>query len=205
MIIIGLTGGIASGKSTVARMLEEKGALLLDADFIAREVVLPGKPAWREIRDWLGPSITGPGGAIDRARLGKLIFSDPAARERLNGIVHPRVMETFITRTEEIRRRHPDAVVVYDVPLLIEAKMDRMVDLVVLVYAAEEIQLARLQSRDKLTAVEALSRLRAQMPLAEKRAYADVIIDNSGSLAETRRQLESFWKNLRLRSGNSPE
>ncbi|MGB4214255.1 MAG: dephospho-CoA kinase, partial [Dethiobacteria bacterium] len=113
MIIIGLTGGIASGKSTVARMLEEKGALLLDADFIAREVVLPGKPAWREIRDWLGPSITGPGGAIDRARLGKLIFSDPAARERLNGIVHPRVMETFITRTEEIRRRHPDAVVVY--------------------------------------------------------------------------------------------
>ncbi|HOA35376.1 MAG TPA: dephospho-CoA kinase [Bacillota bacterium] len=205
MIIIGLTGGIASGKSTVARMLEEKGALLLDADFIAREVVLPGKPAWREIRDWLGPSITGPGGAIDRARLGKLIFSDPAARERLNGIVHPRVMETFITRTEEIRRRHPDAVVVYDVPLLIEAKMDRMVDLVVLVYAAEEIQLARLQSRDKLTAAEALSRLRAQMPLAEKRAYADVIIDNSGSLAETRRQLESFWKNLRLRSGNSPE
>lgn len=205
MIIIGLTGGIASGKSTVARMLEEKGALLLDADFIAREVVLPGKPAWREIRDWLGPSITGPGGAIDRARLGKLIFSDPAARERLNGIVHPRVMETFITRTEEIRRRHPDAVVVYDVPLLIEAKMDRMVDLVVLVYAAEEIQLARLQSRDKLTAAEALSRLRAQMPLAEKRAYADVIIDNSGSLAETRRQLESFWKNLRFRSGNSPE
>ncbi|MFY9385554.1 MAG: dephospho-CoA kinase [Dethiobacteria bacterium] len=205
MIIIGLTGGIASGKSTVARMLEEKGALLLDADFIAREVVLPGKPAWREIRDWLGPSITGPGGAIDRARLGKLLFSDPAARERLNGIVHPRVMETFITRTEEIRRRHPDAVVVYDVPLLIEAKMDRMVDLVVLVYAAEEIQLARLQSRDKLTAAEALSRLRAQMPLAEKRAYADVIIDNSGSLAETRRQLESFWKNLRLRSGNSPE
>ncbi|NLA46311.1 MAG: dephospho-CoA kinase [Firmicutes bacterium] len=204
-MIIGLTGGIASGKSTVARMLEEKGALLLDADFIAREVVLPGKPAWREIRDWLGPSITGPGGAIDRARLGKLIFSDPAARERLNGIVHPRVMETFITRTEEIRRRHPDAVVVYDVPLLIEAKMDRMVDLVVLVYAAEEIQLARLQSRDKLTAAEALSRLRAQMPLAEKRAYADVIIDNSGSLAETRRQLESFWKNLRLRSGNSPE
>ena len=83
--------------------------------------------------------------------------------------------------------------------------MDRMVDLVVLVYAAEEIQLARLQSRDKLTAAEALSRLRAQMPLAEKRAYADVIIDNSGSLAETRRQLESFWKNLRLRSGNSPE
>lgn len=205
MIIIGLTGGIASGKSTVAGMLEEKGALLLDADLIAREVVLPGKPAWREIRDWLGPSITGPDGAIDRARLGKLIFADPAARQRLNGIVHPRVMESFVTRTEEIRQQCPDAVVVYDVPLLIEAKMDRLVDLVVLVYAAEEIQLARLQSRDNLPAAEAISRVRAQMPLAEKRAYADVVIDNSGSQAETLRQVNRFWKELHDRCRTSQE
>lgn len=205
MIIIGLTGGIASGKSTVAGILEEKGALLLDADLIAREVVLPGKPAWREIRDWLGPSITGPDGAIDRARLGKLIFADPAARQRLNGIVHPRVMESFVTRTEEIRQQCPDAVVVYDVPLLIEAKMDRLVDLVVLVYAAEEIQLARLQSRDNLPAADALSRVRAQMPLAEKRAYADVVIDNSGSQAETLRQVNRFWKELHDRCRTSQE
>jgi dephospho-CoA kinase len=205
MIIIGLTGGIASGKSTVAGILEEKGALLLDADLIAREVVLPGKPAWREIRDWLGPSITGPDGAIDRARLGKLIFADPAARQRLNGIVHPRVTESFVTRTEEIRQQCPDAVVVYDVPLLIEAKMDRLVDLVVLVYAAEEIQLARLQSRDNLPAADALSRVRAQMPLAEKRAYADVVIDNSGSRAETLRQVNRFWKELHDRCRTSQE
>ncbi len=205
MIIIGLTGGIASGKSTVARMFEEKGALLLDADLFAREAVLPGKPAWQEIRDWLGPSITGPDGAIDRARLGKLIFADPAARQRLNGIVHPRVMESFVTRTEEIRRRRPGAVVIYDVPLLIEANMDRLVDLVVLVYAAEEIQLARLQIRDNLSAAEAFSRVEAQMPLVEKRAYADVIIDNSGSRAETLRQVNRFWKELQDRCRTSQE
>ena len=201
MIIIGLTGGIASGKSTVACMLEEKGAVIIDADRVAREVVLPGKPAWREIRDWLGPSILGPGGAIDRARLGKLVFSDAAEREKLNRIVHPRVMEIFVARTEEIRSCCPEAVVVYDVPLLIEAGMQRMVDLVVLVYAREEIQLSRLQRRDNLSAEEALARLRAQMPLEEKRAYADVIIDNSGSLEETCRQVEAFWEDLQLRSG----
>ncbi|NLA26189.1 MAG: dephospho-CoA kinase [Firmicutes bacterium] len=196
MIIIGLTGGIGSGKSTVAAMLVEKGALLLDADRIAREVVLPGKPAWCEIREWLGPTITGPGGAIDRVSLGKLIFNDPAARQRLNEIVHPRVAETFAARTEEIRRRQPGAVVVYDVPLLIEAGMEMMVDLVVLVYVSEKIQLERLQSRDNLALAEALSMVRAQMPLAEKRAHAAVIIDNSGSLDETRRQVNHFWKGL---------
>ncbi len=196
MIIIGLTGGIASGKSTVADMLVERGALLLDADKIAREVVLPGKRAWHEIREWLGPSIAGPDGSIDRVRLGELVFGDFAARQRLNRIVHPRVAEAFTARTEEIRRRRPDAVVVYDVPLLIEAGMERLVDLVVLVYVSGEIQLERLQSRDNLTPAEALSRVRAQMPLAEKRNHAAVIIDNSGSLAETRRQVEGFWEKL---------
>lgn len=205
MIIIGLTGGIASGKSTVARMLEEKGALLLDADRIAREVVLPGEPAWREIRDWLGPSITGPDGAIDRDRLGKLVFADPAARQRLNGIVHPRVIEAFSSRTEEIRRRDPAAVLVYDVPLLIEAKMDRLVDLVLLVYVPVKIQLARLQDRDNLSPAEALFRVQAQMSLEKKKAYADVIIDNSGSPGETLLQVDRFWKELQARLKTAEE
>ncbi len=205
MIIIGLTGGIASGKSTVSRMLEEKGALLLDADRIAREVVLPGKEAWREIRDWLGPAITCSDGTIDRDRLGKLVFTDPAARQRLNGIVHPRVFEELMNRTEEIRRQHPDAVLVYDVPLLIEAKMDRLVDLVVLVYVPAEIQLLRLQNRDNLSPAEALSRLRAQISLEEKRAYADIIIDNSGSRSETLRQVDCFWRELQDRLQTATE
>lgn len=202
MIIVGLTGGIASGKSTVARMLVEKGALLLDADAAAREVVLPGEPAWHEIREWLGPSITGAGGAIDRARLGALVFADPAARQRLEGIIHPRVMELFAARTAEIARQRPDAVVIYDVPLLIEASMERLVDLVLLVHVSEEIQLSRLQARDNLSAAQALSRVRAQMPLAEKRARAHVVIDNSGSRAQTRRQVDRFWEGLRDRVGH---
>ncbi len=196
MIIIGLTGGYASGKSTVAGMLVEKGALLLDADVIAREVVLPEKPAWREIRAWLGPSITGAGGAVDRARLGALIFADPAARRKLEGIIHPRVAELLAARTEEIRQRHPDAVVIYDVPLLFETSMERLVDLVLLVYVPEEIQLSRLRVRDNLSVAEALSRVRAQMPLAEKRARAHVVIDNSGSRTETSGQVNCFWEKL---------
>ena len=197
MIIVGLTGGIASGKSTVARMLEEKGAFLIDADRVAREVVLPGTEAWRELKAWLGPSIIGPGGAVDRERLGELVFTDSAARQRLNAIVHPRVFEIFARRTEEIRRRQPSAVLVYDVPLLIESKMNRLVDLVLLVYVPTGIQRRRLQKRDSLSSAETASRLRAQMPLEEKRAYADIIIDNRGSLDLTRRQVDCFWAGLR--------
>lgn len=199
MIIIGLTGGVASGKSTVARMLQEKGALLLDADIIAREVVLPGKEAWSEIVEWLGPTFTGPDGAIDRRRLGELVFSDPQARQRLNAIVHPQVFAAFIRRTEEIRRCGNAAVLVYDVPLLLESQMNRMVDLVVVVSLPEKIQLARLQSRDNLPAEAALARMRAQMSLEEKIAHADIIIDNRGSLNETRRQVDRFWEELQDR------
>ena len=197
MITIGLTGGIASGKSTVAQMLEQEGAHLIDADRVAREVVLPGTEAWAEIKAWLGSPIIGPGGAIDRRRLGELIFADPAARQRLNAIVHPRVFETFSRRAEEIRRRDPGAVLVYDVPLLIESGMNRMVDLVLLVYLPLELQRRRLQKRDSLSSAEIDSRIETQMPLEEKRVHADIIINNRGSREQTRRQVQCFWMGLR--------
>lgn len=197
MLIIGLTGGIASGKSTVARMLEQKGAFLLDADRFAREAVRPGEAAWSEIVEWLGPAITGPGGALDRQRLGELIFADPDARRRLEAIVHPRVFEAFSKGAEQIRHRHPSAVIIYDVPLLIESKMDQQVDLVLLIYVPRAVQLERLQIRDSLTAVEALVRVQSQMCLEEKRTYADLIIDNRGSRAETLRQVDCVWAGLR--------
>lgn len=199
MIIVGLTGGVASGKSTVARMLEGKGALVLDADRIAREVVLPGEEAWRELRDWLGPSIAGPQGDLDRRRLGELVFNDPIARQRLNAIVHPRVFEVFAARTAEIRRRDPDAVLIYDVPLLLETGMEGLVDLVVLVYVPAGIQLQRLQSRDDLTPEAALSRIGAQISLEEKRALADTIIDNSGTRDETLHRVAHLWGELQAR------
>lgn len=196
MIIVGLTGGIASGKSVVARMLARKGALVLDADAIARDLVAPGTPAWREIVDWLGKSMLLGDGSIDRARLGKLVFDDAAARQKLNAIVHPRVGQELAARTHAIRRRNPGAVLVYDVPLLIEAGMQQLVDRVLLVYVTPEIQLQRLQRRDKLTRDEALARVNAQMPLAEKKNYAHTVIDNNGTIRQTARQVQRFWADL---------
>lgn len=196
MVIVGLTGGVASGKSTVARLLAEKGAAVLDADEIAREVVEPNRPAWQEIVDWLGRAIIREDGSLDRNRLGKLVFRDREARLKLNRIVHPRVGEELLSRTAEIRRRDPSAVVVYDVPLLIEAGMHKVVDLVLLVYIPAAVQLARLRRRDNLTRAEALARIHAQMPLNEKKKHAHTVIDNSGSLKETARQVDRFWESL---------
>lgn len=197
MRVIGLTGSIASGKSAVAKMLEEKGAYLLDADLLAREVVEPGQPAWQEIVDWLGESILRPDRKIDRAKLADLVFNDRQMLEKLNKIVHPRVSARFVFLSEKIKEKDPDAVIVYDVPLLIEAGLQGFVDLVLLAYVPREVQLARLQSRDGLSRAGAELRLKAQMPLEEKKNYADVIIDNSGTLAETSRQVDQFWKEFK--------
>jgi len=197
MIIIGLTGGIASGKSTVAKMLVEKGAYLIDADQLAREVVEPGRPAWRAIVEWLGESILLPDRNIDRARLADIVFNDPVMLDRLNKIVHPRVGSRFLAFSEQIKAQNPEAVVVYDIPLLIEAGMQEMVDLVLLVYLPRESQISRLQQRDGISRSEAEARLNAQKPLEEKKEDADVIIDNSGTIAETARQVDQFWTKLK--------
>lgn len=196
-MIIGLTGGIASGKSTVARMLEEKGAYLLDADRLARQAVEPGQPAWQEIVNWLGPQILLPDQNIDRAKLGDLIFNDSGKRKKLNKIVHPWVGQRFTTLSEDIKQKDPQAILVYDIPLLIEAGMQKIVDLVLLVYVPRETQILRLQERDKLSRDKAEARLRAQMSLDEKKQYADYVIDNRGMLAETARQVDQFWIKLK--------
>lgn len=196
MKIIGLTGGIASGKSTVARMLEEKGAHLLDADKLAREAVQPGQPAWQEIVNWLGESILLPDRNIDREKLGSMVFKDRRMLDKLNKIVHPWVGSRFVSLSEEIKKKDPNAVLVYDIPLLIEAGMQKLVDHILLVYIPRENQLLRLQQRDRLTPAEAQMRTDAQMPLEEKRKHAHTIIDNSGSLAETAEQVDQFWQKI---------
>ncbi len=202
MRIIGLTGGIASGKSTVAKMLVEKGAYLLDADQIAKDVVQPDLPAWREIVDWLGESILLPDRSIDRAMLARLVFSDGQMREKLNKIIHPRVAERLAAQTEEISSSNPHAVIVYDIPLLIEAGMQNMVELVILVYVPKDVQLERLQERDNLSRIDAEGRLKAQMPLEDKKDQAMVIIDNTGTISETAAQVEQFW-NKYIKGDNS--
>jgi len=194
MFIIGLTGGIASGKSAVAEMLEEKGAFLVDADKLAREAVEPGRPAWQALVDWLGESILRPDQTIDRIKLAKLVFNDRQMLERLNRIIHPWVGSRFIAISEEIEKKDPEAVLVYDIPLLIEAGMQEVVNHVLLVHVPREVQIARLQLRDGLTRAEAEQRLKAQIPLDEKIKHADTVIDNSGSLVETARQVDQFWR-----------
>lgn len=194
MVIIGLTGGIASGKSTVAAMLAKKGAVILDADRMARELVEPGQPAWQEITQWLGYDYLREDGSIDRERLGRLVFKDAAVRRKLNAIIHPRVGQEMALRTGQVRDACPEAMLVYDVPLLIEAGMQDTADLILLVYVPEDIQLQRLQRRDNLSREEALSRICAQMPLEEKIKYAHVVIDNSGTPADTALQVDEFWE-----------
>ena len=191
MNVVGLTGGIASGKSTVSRILRELGAEVIDADQIARNVVRQGTPAWKEIRDHFGTEILLPDGEIDRAALGDLVFHDPAQKEALNGIVHPRVITEYAQRIAELEKTMPEALVIMDVPLLFESGMHEGLQDIIVVYVPIDLQLQRLRERDRLSREDALARIHSQMPLDKKAALATHLIDNSGTpehtLLQTRR------------------
>jgi dephospho-CoA kinase len=186
LVIAGLTGGIASGKSTVSAFLKDAGAVIVDADKIAREVVQKGQPAWREIVGTFGRTILLPDGEINRILLGDIIFNDPAQKHVLNRIVHPEVISETTTRLAEIEKNQPGSVVILDVPLLIESGMDSGLSDIIVVYVPESIQIQRLMDRDALTQAQALARIRSQMPIEEKKKRATIIIDNSDGLEITR-------------------
>lgn len=186
MLIAGLTGGIASGKSTVSAFLEDAGAVIVDADKIARDVVQKDKPAWLEIADAFGTSILLPDGEINRILLGDIIFNDPVKKQILNRIIHPVVFAETATRLAEIEKKQPDAVVILDVPLLIESGMDTGLSDIIVVYVPESVQIQRLMTRDALTQAQTLARIRSQMPIEEKKKRATIVIDNSGSRENTR-------------------
>jgi len=198
MKIIGLTGGIASGKSLVARILESLGAVVVDADLLAREVVEPGKPAYLSIREVFGDGVLLSDGSLDRKRLGGIVFADVAARRVLEGITHPAIAELAADRFEKERRKGT-RVVFYVVPLLVEAGLTSMVDEIWVVTVDRETQLRRLMERDGIGREEAALRVDAQMPLKEKLAYADVVIDNSGAPEETEIKVGRLWELLRGR------
>jgi dephospho-CoA kinase len=186
LLIAGLTGGIASGKSTVSAFLEDAGAVIVDADKIARDVVQKDKPAWLEIVDAFGTSILLPDGEINRILLGDIIFNDPAKKQILNRIIHPEVFTETATRLAEIEKKQPNAVVILDVPLLIESGMDTGLSDIIVVYVPESVQIQRLMTRDALTQAQTLARIRSQMPIEEKKKRATIVIDNSGSRENTR-------------------
>jgi len=193
MRIIGLTGGIASGKSSVARILESLGVVVIDADQLAREAVSPGEEAYRSIVAGFCDGILNPDRTINRQALGKIVFADPAARRRLERITHPAIARLADQRLTALRNAGAP-VVVYMSPLLIEAGVTSRVDEIWVVYADRETQVARLMLRDGLGREEALQRLAAQMPMEEKRTLGRIVIDNSGTPEETERQVKDLWE-----------
>lgn len=195
MPLIALTGGIASGKSTIARRLAEHGAVVVDADATVRELQEPHRPVTRAIGEAF-PGVVGEDGALDRAALGSIVFGDRDARDRLNGIVHPAVRAETQRRFSEAFSADPDAVVVYDVPLLAEARGTGEWDLVVVAEAPAQVRAARLVAERGMSEEDALARIGSQASDADRRALADVVIDTSGSLDETLRLADALWERL---------
>ena len=198
MLKVGLTGGIASGKSTVSEAFARLGAKVLDADKVAREVVLPGQPAWLKLQQVFGTEYFLPDGEVNRSKLRKLVFADPEKRSKLNAIVHPEVMKEINRRFEQLTTSAQDAVVVVDVPLLLEVGVAHRFDRVIVVYVTENVQIKRLRQRDGLSLEGARRALSTQMALDKKVEHADYVIDNSGTLDETQDQVEEVWQNLLL-------
>jgi dephospho-CoA kinase len=195
--LIGLTGGIASGKSTVARRLVEHGAVHIDADELARRVVQPGKPALAAIVEEFGTGILKDDGTLDRQKLAEIVFNDDEARQRLNAIVHPAVRELTSRLLQKIEDEDPEAVVVYDVPLLVEAAVDHPFDLIVVTSAPKRTQVERLVDERGLDRNQAQARVDAQVGNTERVAVADVVIDTDGSMAHTMSQVDALWHRIK--------
>jgi len=195
MKLFGLTGGIATGKSTVSEMLRELGANVIDADAIARDIVRPGMPAYEEIIEYFGDGVLDETGNLDREKLGAIVFSDDEKRRRLESLTHPRVYQEMLRQTHELIDRGIE-IAVMDVPLLFESGAESWLNPVILVYAPEDVQLERLMKRDECDEEQARARISSQMPIEEKKEKADYVIDNSGSPDDTRAQVESLWKKI---------
>lgn len=197
MMRIGLTGGIASGKSTVSDWFRKHGFPVIDADLIARQVVEPGEEGLNQVIKAFGPEIKRTDGTLDRARLGSIIFQDPEKRRILNGLLHP-LIRRKMREQMEVCEAQGHAAVVLDVPLLFEGSFSGWTDRTIVVYVTRETELDRLMQRDHLTEAEALMRIKAQMPLDEKKKHADAVIDNDGTAAGTERQLTNLLKSWQL-------
>lgn len=198
MLLVGLTGGIGSGKSTVARMLEERGAVVFDADVLAREAVAPGTPGHDAVVERFGANVLAPGGELDREALAAIVFADPSARRDLEAIVHPEVRRLFAEGCDAYRQT--DRVVVFSAPLLVETGMHSAFEVLVVVSVAVETQVERLLRDRGMSEEQVRARIAAQAPLEEKAAVADVLVDNEGDLEDLERQVRRLWEDLRSRA-----
>jgi len=197
MLIVGLTGGIASGKSLVAKVFRDLGAHVIDADKIVHELLEPGQQAWEEVVGYFGPEILFPDRTIDRRKLGEIVFKSAEKRAWLNQCLHPKVFEVYTAHVKHLCARAPHDIVVLDAALLIETGYHKKMDRVVVVYAGPEQQMERLTSRDRFSREQALARMRSQMPLGEKRKQADFVIENTGTREETEQQAREVFQKLK--------
>ena len=203
MLLVGLTGGLGSGKTTIARMFEQLGAHIIDADALAREVVKSGKPALKMIAKEFGNSILTPQQTLRREALAKIVFQTPGKLKRLTDILHPYIARAQARRTREIRLRDPNAVIVYDAAMLIEAQAHIRMDRVMVVRTDRDTQISRASQRDGLTRAETIRRLRHQMPLRDKLRYADIVIDGTASLKQLRAVVRVLYEDFRKQACQS--
>ena len=197
-LIIGLTGGIVSGKSTVALMFKDLGAKIVDADKLGHSVILPHEPAWEKIVKIFGKDVLQNDLTIDREKLGKIVFANQSLLKKLNDITHPEITKIIKKEIDSLKNKtyNQKKILIIDAALIYEAKIDRLMDKIIVVYIDEDEQIKRLIKRNNLSKDEALQRIKSQMPMKEKVKMADYVIDNSNSLDKTKKQVEKIWKNL---------
>ncbi len=197
MILVGLTGGVATGKSTVAKMFERCGAYTIDADLLAHGVVEPGKPAWRAIVKAFGKTVLNPDRTLNRHALGAIVFRNQSKLRRLERIIHPRVAREQARLTRQTARKDPKAVVIYDVPLLFEAGIDKRVDKIIVVTADRQTQITRLKKRNGLTRADAIRRIRSQTPIRQKAVAAEYLLDGTAPRSRLLVQVRRLYRELR--------
>ena len=195
-LLVGLTGGIATGKSTVSDILRRLGAEIIDADQLARDVVEPGEPAWTQIVEEFGPGVVNADRTLDRKKLGAIVFADPERRKRLEALTHPAIRERFLARLDELAARGFAGIVVFDAPVMIESGNYKNMDRLVVVVTDDATQAARLRARDGTDDAEGRRKIASQMPLAEKAKLADHVIDNSSDRAATEAQVRRVHEAL---------
>ena len=195
--MLGVTGGIASGKTTVANMLEDLGVPIIDFDLLSRQVVEPGQPAFKDITDYFGDGVIDKNGTLDRKRLSAIVFRDSAKRKILEGITHPRIVEAFVRQIKKMAEKDPHRIVQAVIPLLFEVNLTHLVHKVLVVYVSPDKQIERLTRRDKISHKEAENILKIQMPIDEKVAKANFVIHNEGNVDETRKAVYALWRSLK--------